>query len=266
MSPWWVLVGFAVFCLGLTKSGFGSGLGLFAVPVVTLSMAHLPGRDAAAGIGFLAPLLVAGDLIAVAQHRRSADWAVVRRLAGGSLAGVCVGGGLLWGFGRLGNAGVVRSVILIEIGLESVGLVSLHWWVQRRGRGSGPRVWPEPARSRVTGAAAGVSSTLAHGAGPIVANYLLPMGLSRGAYVGTSAAYFFALNLTKVPFYAVTGEFAHASPLFAARFLPVLAAGAAVGFWINRRMRDAAFVTLVYAATFALGWYVLAEGLSGLRR
>jgi uncharacterized membrane protein YfcA len=90
------------------------------------------------------------------------------------------------------------------------------------------------------------------------------MGLQRQFYVGTSAAYFFLLNTAKVPFYAMTGEFAHASPLLAARFLPVLAAGAVVGFQVNRRMRDVAFVKVIYAATFALGWYVLAEGLLGL--
>ena len=263
-SPWWLLVGFAVFCLGLTKSGFGSGLGLFAVPLVTLAADHLPGHHAADGIGLLAPLLVCGDLFAVIQHRRAADWAIVRRLAPFSLLGVAVGGGLLWTFNHLGNANLVRSVILIEIGVESVGLVSLHWWVQRRG--GRRRTLPEPARARLTGAFAGTSSTLAHGAGPIVANYLLPLGLARGAWVGTSAAYFFALNSAKVPFYAVTGEFAHASPLTSALFLPPLAAGAGVGLAINRRMRDKSFTAVIYAATFALGCYVLADGLLGLRR
>ena len=264
MSPWWLLVGFAVFCVGLTKSGFGSGLGLFAVPLVTLAMDRVPGHHAADGIPLLAPLLVVGDLLAVAQHRRSADWSVVRRLATGSLLGVAVGGGLLFWFNHLGRANLVRSVILIEIGCESVGLVALHWWVQRHGRRH--RLWPEPARSRVTGTVAGASSTLAHGAGPIVANYLLPLNLARQAYVGTSAAYFFLLNSCKVPFYAATGEFAHASPLVSARFLPLLVAGAYAGYQINRRMRDVSFTKFIYAATFALGWYVLADGLLGLRR
>ena len=264
MSPWWLLVGFGVFCLGVTKSGFGSGLGLFAIPIVTLAMDHLPGHAAADGIGLLAPLLVVGDLLAVAQHRRAADWSVVRRLAVGSLAGVAVGGLLLWWFQHLHGERVVRSVILIEIGCESVGLVSLHWWVRRRGRAH--RTLREPLRSRLTGTFAGASSTLAHGAGPIVSNYLLPMGLTRQAYVGTSAAYFLALNSTKVPFYALTGEFARASPVFSARFLPVLAAGAVVGYQVNRRMRDASFTTAIYAGTFAVGWYVLVDGIAGLLR
>ncbi len=264
MSPWWVLIGFAVFCVGLTKSGFGSGLGLFAVPLVTLAMAHLPGRDAAAGIGFLSPLLVVGDLVAVTQHRRSADWAIVRRLAAGSFIGLCVGGALLAVFQHLHSERLMRSAILTEIGLESVGLVSLHWWVQRHGKQH--KTMREPARSRVTGAFAGASSTLAHGAGPIVANYLLPLGLTRQFYVGTSAAYFFVLNTAKVPFYAMTGEFAHASPLVSARFLPVLVGGAWVGFQVNRRMRDVAFTKFIYAGTFALGWYVLFDGVRGFWR
>ena len=264
MSPWWLLVGFAVFCLGVTKSGFGSGLGLFAIPLVTLAMARLPGMGPAATVPFLAPLLVCGDLLAVVQHRRSADWRVVRRLAGGSVVGLVAGSALLWWLSNLGRAQVVASAILIEIGVESVGLVTLHWWVQRHGRRH--RTWPEPLRSRVTGAVAAASSTLAHGAGPIVANYLLPMDLTRQLYVGTSAAYFFALNGAKVASYAVTGEFRHASPVLAARFLPFLATGAVVGFQVNKRMPDAAFVKVIYASTFLLGWYVLAEGVLGLMR
>ena len=33
---------------------------------------------------------------------------------------------------------------------------------------------------------------------------------------------------------------------------------------MNTRMRDQSFTAVVYAATFALGWYVLADGVRGL--
>ena len=35
MSPWWFLVGFAVFFIGVTKSGFGAGVGLMLTPAST---------------------------------------------------------------------------------------------------------------------------------------------------------------------------------------------------------------------------------------
>jgi hypothetical protein len=124
----------------------------------------------------------------------------------------------------------------------------------------------EPWRSGVTGSVAAISSTLAHGAGPIVAAYLLPLRLDRQLYVGTSATYFFMLNTAKLPSYAITGQFSHVSPLYSMRFLPALLAGALFGFWVNRRMNDKLFVQIVYGTTFLLGWYVLYEGISGLEQ
>src|SRR5580693_507323 len=81
----WATVFLAVFFIGLTKSGFGSGLGLLAVPMITLAMAKIPGRGAEAGIGFMLPLLIAGDLIAVWQYRRLFSLEIVKRLLPGSI-------------------------------------------------------------------------------------------------------------------------------------------------------------------------------------
>jgi uncharacterized membrane protein YfcA len=264
MSPWWAIVILAVFFIGLTKSGFGSGLGLLAVPMITLAMGNIPGRGAQAGIGFMLPLLIAGDLIAVWQYRRLFSLSVVKRLMLGSIAGLVLGGVLLWWFHRQNSERLVGAVISIEIGVESIFLVSLHWW--RQMRGVQKYLMPEPTRSNVTGAFAAVSSTLAHGAGPIIATYLLPLNLDRQLYVGTCATYFFLLNTAKLPSYAITGQFHNASPWFALRFLPIVLAGAISGVWVNRRMSDRLFTKIVYATTFGLGWYVLYEGIATITR
>jgi uncharacterized membrane protein YfcA len=264
VSLWWSIVFLAVFFIGLTKSGFGSGLGLLAVPMITLAMARIPGRGAQAGIGFMLPLLIAGDLIAVWQYRRLFSLAIVKRLLGGSIVGLVLGGVLLWWFHRQNSERLVGAVISIEIGIESIFLVSLHWW--RQVRGLQKHLLREPLRSNLTGGFAAVSSTLAHGAGPIIATYLLPLQLDRQLYVGTCATYFFLLNTAKLPSYAITGQFHNASPMFALRFLPVVLAGAIFGVWVNRRMSDKLFIKIVYVTTFLLGWYVLYEGVANLVR
>ena len=259
---WWSIVLLGVFFIGLTKSGFGSGLGLLAVPMITLAMARIPGRGAQAGIGFMLPLLISGDLIAIWQYRKLFSLAIVKRLFAGSFVGLVIGGALLWWFHHQKNEVLAGAVISIEIGVESIFLVSLYWW--RQYRGVQKALMREPARSNITGAFAAVSSTLAHGAGPIIATYLLPLGLDRKLYVGTCAAYFAFLNTAKLPAYALTGQFSHASPWFALRFLPVVLAGALFGVWVNRRMSDKLFMRIVYVTTFFLGWYVLYEGIANL--
>jgi len=177
MSPWWTVVFLGVFFIGLTKSGFGSGLGLLAVPMITLAMKHIPGRGAQAGIGFMLPLLICGDLIAVWQYRHLFSIDIIKRLLLGSIIGLVTGGLLLAWFHAQKSEALVSAVISIEIGIESIFLVGLYWW--RQIRGLQKNLMKEPMRSNVTGAFAGVSSTLAHGAGPIIATYLLPLGLDR---------------------------------------------------------------------------------------
>jgi uncharacterized membrane protein YfcA len=175
----------------------------------------------------------------------------------GTVAGVILGGGILALIHT--RADLVGALIRIEIGCESILLVSIHWW--RIYRGVQQRLMPEPWRSHLTGSFSAVSSTLAHAAGPIVAMYLLPLRLDRQLYVGTCAVYFFILNTAKLPAYYATGQFAHAQLSFTFRLMPLVVAGAVFGRWLNKRLSDLLFTTIVYIVTFALGWYILADGI-----
>ena len=52
---WWFIVFLAVFLIGVTKSGFGSGVGLMVVPMTAIAMGHIPGRGSEAALGLLLP-------------------------------------------------------------------------------------------------------------------------------------------------------------------------------------------------------------------
>jgi uncharacterized membrane protein YfcA len=263
MSPWWAVVLVGVFLIGVTKSGFGSGVGLMIVPMMTIAATHIPALGGAKGaLPLMLPLLILGDLIAVWQYRRLFSLEIVKHLLPGTLLGVILGGLLLWWFERQAEH-VTSALIRTEIGLECVVLVGLHWW--RVWRGDGEAVYvPKPIHSHLTGAFAAVSSTLAHAAGPIIALYLLPQRLDRQLFVGTCAIYFFLLNTAKLPAYSLGGLFAKVSPVETMRYVPLLVAGALFGFWVNRRMNDRLFSRVVYAVTFVLGVYVLADGVATL--
>lgn len=263
MLFWWSLAGLSIFLIGVTKSGFGSGVGLMIVPMMALAMAHVPERGTEAALGLLLPLLVAGDLIAVYQYRKIFSTEIVRKLLPGSFVGLAVGTLVLWWFARQEKE-VADALIRIEIGLESMLLVGLHWW--RSGRIQEDVYRPKPWQSTVVGAFAAASSTIAHAAGPIITLYLLPQRLERQLFVGTNALYFFILNTLKLPAYYQSGQFDHASPSFSLLFLPVVVAGAFFGIWLNRRVSDALFSKIVYVLTFILGSYVLIDGGIKLQR
>ena len=259
MNGWWLIVCLAIFGIGLTKSGFGAGIGLLLAPMMALAMGHIPNRGSGAALGLMLPLLVIGDLLAVWQYRHLFSLNVVRRLLPGTGVGVVLGGLLLWYLKHARSDAMAEALVKTEIGFESVVLVGLHWY--RLWRGQSQRLMPEPIRSHLTGAFAATSSTLAHAAGPIIALYLLPLRMDRQLFVGTCAIYFFILNTCKLPVYAIGGQFAKASPLFALEFLPLLIAGAVFGLWLNRRIADKWFSRIIYIVTFLLGWYILGDGV-----
>jgi len=260
MSTWWVLVFFAVFLIGVTKSGFGSGVGLMIVPMTALALDHVRRDGARDALGLLLPLLIVGDLVAVWQCRHLFSLNIVKHLLPGTMLGVVIGSLLLFAFAQ--QQRLAAAFIKTEIGLESVGLVTLHWWRLRRGMGEEQVYVPKPIHSHLVGTAAATSSTLAHAAGPIIALYLLPQRLDRQLFVGTCAIYFFILNTFKVPGYVLAGEFERSVLGHSAMMMPLVLIGAVFGFWVNRKMSDRLFSNIVYFCTFVLGWYILWQGVN----
>src|SRR5687768_632409 len=255
MSGWWLVIFLGVTLIGVTKSGFGSGVGLMIVPMMTIACAHVATLGEKATLPLMLPLLILGDLIAVWQYRHLFSLNIVKKLLPGTLVGVVLGG-LLLGWFESQQEEVAAALIRLEIGFECVLLVGLHWW--RVSRGLGDTVYtPTPMASFAVGAFAAISSTLAHAAGPIIALYLLPQKLDRQLFVGTCAIYFFILNNAKLPAYYLSGLFDNVSPVTTLRYVAILIVGAVFGYWLNRRLSDRLFSTIVYLITFLLGWYIL---------
>lgn len=300
----WLIVCLGVLLIGVTKSGFGAGVGLFNIPLIVLAMGHTE-RGSQAALGLMLPLLILGDFIAIWQYRKlfkpgaflratpdvddklatvSApqseiepssppapvvlDYAhidsasrtgpqLIKALLPGTIIGVILGGMLLWWFHQY--QALVNTFIRLEIGFECVVLVGLHWW--RQYKGVQTHLMPEPWRSWITGCFAAVSSTLAHAAGPIIAMYLLPLRLDRQLFVGTCALYFFLLNTAKLPAYYASGMFAQAELGFTIKFAPLVIVGAALGYWVLRKLSDKIFAVIIYSITFLMGWYLLGDGV-----
>lgn len=263
MSPLgpWIIICLAVSFIGIAKSGFGGGLGLIVVPIVTLALPHAnPAYHGDDALGLLLPLLIVGDIIAVWQYRREVRWKTVGRLVPGAALGILLGTWLIWILKS--HASIAASLINMEIGFESILLVGMSWYRQWHGRQQ--KLVPEPWRALGTGTFAGTSSTLAHAAGPIIAMYLIPLDLGRLRMVATSAMFFFIANSAKLPTYWLAGNFDKISVPFALLFFPLVLGGALFGRWLTKRMSDKVFIQIVFASVFVLGGYLFYKGLSGL--
>lgn len=252
----WIVICSAVALIGIAKSGFGGGLGLIVVPMTTLALPAVPGYRGDDALGLLLPLLMVGDVIAVSQYIRHAEWKLLRRMMAPTVVGIILGTSLI---GLLkSNTAIAAALINIEIGFESLLLVSMTWY--RQWRGTQNKLVREPLRVWATCTFAGTSSTLAHAAGPVIAMYLLPLNLGRQAMVATSATFFFFANIAKVPTYATADLFHNINPWLWVALFPLVLAGALFGKGLCLRMSDKVFSQVVYVTVFLLGGYLLAAG------
>jgi uncharacterized membrane protein YfcA len=229
---WTVLVSAAIL-VGFAKTAIG-GIGALAT---ALFATVLPARQSS---GALLPLLIAGDIVAVASYRRHADWPTLWRLFPSVAAGVVVGAGFV--------AEADDTLMRRTIGVLLVGLVALTL-VQRKLRT--PLVVTGRAASIVFGLMAGFTTMVANAAGPVMAIYLLATGTSMLGFLGTGAWFFFIVNLFKVPFSLALGLIDFGSVRLDAQLLPALLVGALIGRLVVRRLNQSAFEALVLFFTAA---------------
>jgi uncharacterized membrane protein YfcA len=228
----WAVVLLSLILVGFSKTGV-SGAGTVAIALFALV---LPTKSST---GMLLPLLMVGDVVAVASYRRHADWPRLLRLFPWVAAGVVLGALVV---DRVDDAQMRRLIggILLLI-------IIVHLWNRRRGPDT------SLAQHRTVAALAGVFSGFttmtANAAGPIMALYLLAAGLPMLGFLGTSAWFFLTINAFKVPFSVALGLITPATLAFAAATAPAVLVGAAAGRVVIKRMDKTWFERVTLALT-----------------
>lgn len=228
----WLLLILAGVLIGFSKTAI-AGVGSIAVALTALA---LPAREST---GAVLPMLIAGDLMAIALYRRHADWAVIWRLLPGLLPGLALG----WFFMRWADDQAMR----MTIGLILLLMVALQLWQRRRppGDDADPAARTSAAARHlatvVVGAAAGFTTMTANSSGPVITIYLILAGLAMLRMLGTMAWFFFLVNLAKVPFSVQLGLITPASLLLNLWLLPAIAVGGWLGAVLIKRMDQRQF-------------------------
>lgn len=218
-EPWqWALAVAGAFFVGVSKAGI-SGLGLLFIAIFANIM---PTKLAS---GFMLPLLIFGDIVAVAAYRAHAQWRFLLRLFPWTGVGVVLG---YFAMGRIDD----RQARLL-IGSVILAMVVLHVLRSRRPAATGEDpAMHHPIVIAVTGIVAGFTTLVANAAGPLMAVYLLSARMPKMEYVGTAAVFFLLLNLFKVPFMVDLGLITTDS--FGVNL--ALAPAVLVGSWLGRRL------------------------------
>lgn len=250
-DPWFYAAAIpAVFLVGMSKGGFGGGLGTLAVPLIALVISPVQ----AAGI--LLPILCLMDLFSLWAYRGQWIWPELRVLVPASLAGIALGT-LLFEF-------LSPAVIRLLVGVVAI-VFTCHYLVARYGgKYKSLPDYPRPV-GIVAGGVAGFTSFIAHAGGPPVSMYLLRRPLDRTDFVATTVLFFTVVNYTKLVPYAWLGQLAPANLMTSLVLAPLAPIGVATGVYLHRRVSDRLFFGVVYVLLGAVGVKLVLDGIAGLR-
>jgi uncharacterized membrane protein YfcA len=231
---------------GIGKGGFGSGVGIIAVP--SLSLIISPWE----AVALMLPILCFMDVFGVWSYRRQWSRALMLYLAPGALIGI--------GFATLVADYVDEHMIRLIIGTIAV-LFSLNYWL------GGSRN-PEPkAENRSKGvfwsAVSGFTSFVGHAGGPPLQVYLLPLKLDKTVFVGTTTVFFMAVNYAKLLPYGYLGLFTEEILWTALVLAPICPLAMFAGVWLHHRIPERPFYMVCYVLVFVIGCKLLHDGIMG---
>ena len=243
----WTVVVVAAVLVGLAKTALpGSGI----LPVALVAVV-LPAK---ASTGIVLLMLIIGDLVAIRVYRRDADFGALKRLLPAVLVGVAVGGGYLSFASDLQTKRTIGVILLAMV----------LWTVARRllSRRPNPHQGDEssihPVRRAFYGSLAGFTTMVANAGGPVTSVYLLSAGFDVIRFLGTTAWFYFVVNLLKVPVAIAVGNVGWGTLGIAATMAPVILVSALAGVRLARIMPKRVFDPLVLGFSgLAAAWLLV---------
>jgi uncharacterized membrane protein YfcA len=240
----WLLAIFAVVIFGISKAGFGTGVGILATPLLTLAV------PASQAVAILLPLLILTDLFSMYHYRLRFHRHSIILLLPAAVVGI-VAGSIFFGYFRANE-----RFLQIAMGILALSFV-LFQAFRTMILGAAVTRKPGAIAGTLMGAMSGFISTIGHAGGPPISIYLLPQRLPRDLFVGTTVIFFAAVNLVKLIPYYFLGLFRGVDPVVVILLAPLTYVGVKLGISLNRRFTDLWFNRFVYAMLFVTGFQLI---------
>ena len=242
-----ILVAFAgVFLICFMKGAFGGGFAIVGIPLLSLVM------DPVTAGGLLAPLFIAMDLYAL-RYWKPSTWSKpdLKLLLPGLVAGIGLGYVLFHVLDHRAVAIVMAVVSLIFVALWFFG---------------GPDVTVQPRstpKAVAAGFSSGIASMVAHSGGPPLAMYLLPLGLTKDVYAGTSSMFFTVGNALKAAPWLLLVRPGHNVWIVMAACLLAIPAGVWSGWRLHGRLDQRQIYRACYGLLVITALKLLWDGVHG---
>jgi uncharacterized membrane protein YfcA len=245
-DPWFYATAIvAVLILGIAKGGLAGGVGLVAVPLMSLTVE--PARAAA----ILLPILMLMDVTALRTYWGQWDSKNLVTTAVGAVLGTVIG---FASFELLSDAD-----LRVMVGAISLGF-SLRWWLAREVR---PVRDASFLRGTFWSTLAGFTSFGVHAGGPPLHIYLLSQRIDKTTFQATTVAFFFGVNWLKIGPYAWLGQLDASNLATSLVLAPLAPVGILLGVRLHHRIDETNFYRVVYASLVVLGIKLIYDGLVG---
>ena len=233
-----------VFLIAFLRGAFGGGFAIIGIPLLSLVL------DPIAAGTVLAPLFIAMDLVAL-RYWKPSTWskpdAVL--LVPTFIVGI--------GLGFLLMRAIDTRLATILIALVTLVFVAL-WFLGTSTQQPRPRSTP---KALLCGLSGGVTTMVSHSGGPPLAMYLLPLGLPKAVYAGTTSLVFTAANLVKAGPWLVLGQPTRSLWILMALCLPAVPIGIYAGWRLHERLSQERMYRLCYALLTVTALKLLWDGV-----
>ena len=237
----WLLLCVCGVLIGLSKTGI-AGVGMMVVPILANAFGGRP------SVGLLLPMLILAEVFAVTWYHRHAEWKHILRL-------------IPWALGGIVIANFVGKTLSDTTFNRLLGILVIS--------GIGILIWQDLRSKKVKipgskwfaaslGLLGGFATMMGNAAAPLMALYLLSMRLPKNKYIGTTAWFFFMINVSKVPLHiwswkTITPE----SIVLDLLMIPLIAFGAYLGIVLVRRFPEKVYRIMIIVSTLVSAVFLL---------
>ena len=220
--------------IGIGKTGI-SATTLLAVPLMAAAV------ESKTATGMILIMFLLGDLFAVRAYSRSASWSDIRRLLPAAVAGIVLGT-------LVGKWVNDRQFKILIAGILFICLILMIYQEMKGGEIKAPK---NRALILIIGIICGFATMIGNAAAPIFAVYLLAIQLDKERYLGTTAWFFFILNMIKMPLQIfIWNRITVQNVLAALLALPAIYLGTRLGIMIVRKLPEKLFRRIIIGMTF----------------
>ncbi len=235
-----------VFLIAFMKGAFGGGFAIVGIPLLSLAM------DPIEAGALLAPLFIVMDVTAL-RFWRPSTWSRVdlAKLLPALVIGIALG--------YLVLRDLDRRAVEIVMGVVTLAFAAM-WFL------GGGEIKPRPRstlKAALAGLSSGVTTMVAHSGGPPLAIYLLPLGMSKALYAGTTSLFFTVGNLLKAVPWLVLAAPSRSVWMLMALCAPAVPVGVWAGWRLHERLDQRTLYRTCYAILVVTAAKLLWDGLDG---